>query len=193
MLDQRVVAKSQKLKEAQMIFRQSTGQFVKKTSILGSFASSLTALIIITLIIDVVLIKDAGDNYLNLITKSRKEGTPKTESDALIDIALNVSAISTIRVAIIVAQVFNILITWINQYILDGYLISTPVSFVIFVGILFATQEWLNLDWYERQRMVQESDSDDIKEAYDIMKTSTIMIKINCLLAGLTHLINVFA
>ena len=113
--------------------------FVKKTSILGSFASALTALIIITLVIDIVLIKDAGDNYLNLITKSRKEGTPKVESDALIDIALNVSAISTIRVTIIVAQVFSILITWINQYILDGYLISTPVSFVIFVGILFAT------------------------------------------------------
>ena len=124
--------------------------FVKKTSILGSFASALTALIIITLVIDIVLIKDAGDNYLNLITKSRKEGTLKVESDALIDIALNVSAISTIRVTIIVAQVFSILITWINQYILDGYLISTPVSFVIFVGILFATQEWLNLDWYER-------------------------------------------
>ena len=87
---------------------------------------------------------------MSLITKSRKEGTPKAESDALIDIALNVSSISTIRVALIVAQVFNILITWINQYILDGYLISTPVSFVIFVGILFATQEWLNLDWYER-------------------------------------------
>ena len=124
--------------------------FVKKTSILGSFASSLTALIVITLIIDIVLIKDAGDNYLSLITKSRKEDTSKAESNALIDIALNVSAISTIRVAIIVAQVVNILITWINQYILDGYLISTPVSFVIFVGILFATQEWLNLDWYER-------------------------------------------
>ena len=41
--------------------------------------------------------------------------------------------------------------------------------------------------------MAQESDTEDIKEAYDIMKTSTIMIKINSFLAGLTHLINVFA
>lgn len=73
-----------------MIFRQTTGNFVKKTSILGSFASALTALVVIALIIDLILVKDAGDNYTNLITASRKEGA--TNSSELIDIAANVKA-----------------------------------------------------------------------------------------------------
>lgn len=67
---------------------------------------------VITLIIDIILIKDAGDNYLNLITSSRKEGT--TNSEELINIATNVKSMQTIRIAVMFGQAVSLLVTWIN-------------------------------------------------------------------------------
>ena len=76
---------------------------------------------------------------------------------------------------------------------MDGYLITAPLSFMVFLGVLFVTQEWLNYDWYARKREPKESDSGDIKEAYEFMSVSTIMLKINCVLAAFVVLINMAA
>ena len=40
---------------------------------------------------------------------------------------------------------------------------------------------------------MQESDTSDVKEGYEFMEASTIMIKINCILAAFTVLINMAA
>ena len=52
------------------MFRQTTGNFVKKTSILGSFAAVQTIVVIVLIIIDLVGISGGNDVYNELLDKN---------------------------------------------------------------------------------------------------------------------------
>ena len=54
----------------QLVFRQTTGNFVKKTSILGSFAAVQTIVVIVLIIIDLVGISGGNDVYNELLDKN---------------------------------------------------------------------------------------------------------------------------
>ena len=105
MLDQKVIAQNEKLRNStQLVFRQTTGAFVKKTSILGSFAAVQTIIVIVLLIIDLVGINGGSTAYDSLLEKNSEDVTLIVDMNSMI----------VVRWELVVLQAVSILILWLN-------------------------------------------------------------------------------
>lgn len=105
MLDQKVVQGNSKLRNStQLVFRQTTGNFVKKTSILGSFAAVQTLVVIILVIIDLVGINGGSNAYDDLLDKHSEE----------VKLLVDMNSLIVVRWELVVLQVISILILWLN-------------------------------------------------------------------------------
>lgn len=105
MLDQKVIASNEKLRNStQLVFRQSTGNFVKKTSILGSFAAVQSIVVTVLVIIDLVGISNGNDAYDALLDKHSGEVKLLVDMDSMI----------IVRWELVILQAVSILILWLN-------------------------------------------------------------------------------
>ena len=170
MLDQKVIEQNEKLRNStQLVFRQTTGAFVKKTSILGSFAAVQTIIVIVLLIIDLVGINGGSSAYDSLLEKNGDDVTLIVDMNSMI----------VVRWELVVLQAVSILILWLNQYYDDIYLVTGPITFLAWVIAVFHCFYWIDTDKYEKLYYEASDDEPAKKLAYEWLDSCNVQIFAN--------------
>ena len=111
MIEEKAVKRSKKIKP--VLYRQQTADFVKQTSILGTFLSVHTLLIIVSVIIDLIQANQGKESYNALIEEMSdiiNEIDVETETQLLVEVKTMV----TVRYCVLALQATSVIITWLG-------------------------------------------------------------------------------
>ena len=95
----------------------------------------------------------------------------------------------TVRYWIVILQALSMIITWLSQWWTDVYLITLPLAFVSFCGILSMNVFFIDHDkWHD----LDESTKDDelINACYHFLHQATVPMKINVAVISFTCAVN---
>jgi len=71
-----------------------------------------------------------------------------------------------VRYHVLAIQAAAILLTWLNQWINDVYLITLPLTYIAFAVIMIAMWKWADPMWHNwRGLSVADTDNETVKDA----------------------------
>ena len=152
---------------------------MKKQSILGSFASVQTIIVIVMIIIDLVQTDDGSQYYDDLASDANR-----------IALSDKVLCMVYVRNSIAILQALSILLTWMNQYFTDSYLITTPLTFFFFVIIISLTIHWSDIRSFDLEE--EHAEDEVLKNAHHFLSNSLLSLVLNTILSAFTHAINYY-
>lgn len=156
MIEEKAVKRSRKIKR--VLYKQETAEFVKKQSILGSFLSVQTLLIIVIVIIDLIQ-ANQGRKYYKALLEEMSENRIENDAQLLVEVKTMV----TVRYWVLAIQAIIVIITWLGQWITDVYLITLPLSYIAFAGIIIAMWKWADPRWHGWN--LDETDNEAVSDA----------------------------
>ena len=110
-----------------------------------------------------------------------------------IELARDIKISMYVRIKVVVFQIIGIIITWLCQKFTDVYLITVPVTFLIFVIILFTAWEWWDDEWWNKAKFEElEELPDGVDEATEFLDYNSLFLKLNCALSACNLAINEF-
>lgn len=138
-------------------------------------------------IIDLVQISDGTDHYKALEARDNKSNTTVIYLHA--ELATEMVTLITVRYWIVILQVLAIGITWLSQWWTDVYLITLPIAFVSFCGILSMNVFFIDHDkWHDLD--LSTKDDELINACYQFLHQATVPMKINVAVIAFTCAVN---